>query len=158
MFNWKVYFAALILWVIIIASCNTAFAVGYGPSKFYGPYNAEVVRVIDGDSIKVIAEIFPHIEANLNVRLEGIDTPELRGKCEKEKQLARAAKAFVEAQFPASGNPWVLLRNVRDDKYSGRVVATVHITKTETLNQMLLDSGHAVVYTGRGKRKDWCNG
>ena len=126
----------------------------YEPSKIYGPYYAEVVRTIDGDTIVVRARIFPHFEANLSVRIAGIDTPEIRGKCEEEKQLAQDAKAWVENRFPPG--TWVLLENVEDDKYSGRVVADVYLSPDMSLGQMLLDDGQAVEYYGTGPKKNWC--
>jgi len=126
----------------------------YGKSKLYGPYNAEVIRVIDGDTIAVRAQIFPHFEAALNVRIAGVDTPELRGKCDGEKILATEVKAWVENLFPEG--TWVLLENVKDDKYSGRVVADVRITPTTDLGQMLLDADLAVAYDGNGPRQSWC--
>jgi len=146
----------LLVLVMVASFIYQQATAAYGPSKFYGPFNAEVHRVIDGDTIKVTAQIFPHIEAVLSVRLAGIDTPEVRTKKACEKVLGLAAKAFVEAKFPPDGNPWVLLKNVKDDKFSGRVVADVMLSKTVSLNQLLLDSGHAVVYTGKGARKVWC--
>jgi len=131
-------------------------AHAYGPTKFYGPYNAEVVRVIDGDTIVVVAEIFPHLDANISVRIEGIDTPELRGKKECEKVLARAAKEFVESKFTIEDNPWVQLVNVKDDKYAGRVVANVFLDHKTSLGALLLINDMAVPYDGKKKTHKWC--
>ena len=41
--------------------------------------NATVLRIIDGDTIHVRATIWPRQTWNGNIRLRGIDTPELRG-------------------------------------------------------------------------------
>jgi endonuclease YncB( thermonuclease family) len=150
--------AAIIFGIVLGFTVGKAFAIGYGPSKFYGPYNAEVMRVIDGDTIVVMAEIAPNLIAEWSVRLAGIDTPEtFRPKCEKERALGKLATQFVKNRFPTNqGNPWVLLRYVKDDKFSGRVVADVHISKSTTLNKLLIDNGHAVEYHGKGPRHDWC--
>ena len=141
---------------LILITALTLFqtAYAYGPSKTYGPYNAEVTRIIDGDTIAVNAQIFPHLNATLNVRIAGVDTPELRGKCDYEKLLAQQAKRWVEQEFPPG--TWVIIRNVRDDKYSGRVVADVYRADDENLGEMLLAAGQAVEYDGTGLRQDWC--
>ena len=53
------------------------------------------IKVIDGDSYK------------LTVRLAGADTPELRGKCEREKKLAREARRFAEGFM--AGKDWTMV-------------------------------------------------
>ena len=53
-------------------------------------YRAEVLHVIDGDSFRVKAGIWLDHLVETNIRLRGIDTPELRGaKCAAEKQQAK---------------------------------------------------------------------
>jgi len=141
--------------LFVICLFASQAVLSYGPSKIYGPYNAEVTRIIDGDTIVVRARIFPHNEMHLSVRIAGIDTPELRGKCEGEKVLAKEAKAWVEDILPAGS--WVVLENVKDDKYSGRVVADVYLEPGKSLGQMLHDSGKGVPYDGSGPREDWCD-
>ena len=54
---------------------------------------AEVVRVVDGDTIEVNAHYWPGHTWRGKVRLRGIDTPELRGKCEIETLMALDANA-----------------------------------------------------------------
>lgn len=65
-----------------------------------GVYRWPIVKVIDGDTIKVDARgDFPPALATLNVRLRGVDTPEKggRAKCEAERRAGRAATAFTAA-------------------------------------------------------------
>ena len=66
----------------------------------YGVYQWPIVKVIDGDTIKVDASgDFPPALATLNVRLRGVDTPEKggRAKCDAERRAGRAATAFTAA-------------------------------------------------------------
>ena len=66
----------------------------------YGVYQWPIVKVIDGDTIKVDARgDFPPALATLNVRLRGVDTPEKggRAKCDAERRAGRAATAFTAA-------------------------------------------------------------
>ena len=65
--------------------------------------NITIVSCYDGDTCRVnlprsafnddwAYELFGH---NIPVRVEGIDTPEIRGKCQKEKDLAYEARDLV---------------------------------------------------------------
>lgn len=41
-----------------------------------GPIEADVTRVIDGDTIEVSAKIWPDQRVSTKVRLNGVDTPD----------------------------------------------------------------------------------
>lgn len=100
----------------------------------------DVVRVIDGDTI-VIA-------GGERIRLGGIDTPELRGKCPYEKLLARDARRRLEQLLDGS----VDLRNSRRGKY--RRVADAFKDGANVAN-VLIKEGLGRLYHG-GKREGWC--
>ena len=68
-----------------------------------GPIEADVLRVVDGDTFEVEADIWPGQKINTMVRLEAVDTPELRGRCSEEKALAQKARA---APGPCSTVRW----------------------------------------------------
>jgi len=57
---------------------------------------AKVIKVYDGDTLTVEAYLWPGLEAKASVRLNGVDTPEIRGQCETEKQKAIQARDFVK--------------------------------------------------------------
>ncbi len=80
----------------LIAALLTLPSVTYAADTIPGPIQAEVLRVIDGDTIEVRAKIWLDQYIETNVRLAGLDAPEMRGKCEREKALARKAKAQLE--------------------------------------------------------------
>ncbi len=84
-----------------------------------GPVAAELLRVIDGDTIEVRAKIWLEIDITTRVRLAGIDAPELNGACPEERQLAQGAKAALS---DATGSGPVWLADIRHDKYGGRVI------------------------------------
>jgi micrococcal nuclease len=64
-------------------------------------YNATMIRVIDGDTYEVEADLGFRIFYRLRVRLRGVDTPEIyRPSCEAEFEHGAAAKAFVERLIP----------------------------------------------------------
>ena len=104
-----------------------------------GPIPAEVIRVIDGDTIEVRARIWLDIDVTTRVRLAGIDAPEIHGACNRERE-----RAFV-ATWLAEHVP-IALRDIRRDKYGGRVVADVIATDGDDLAQALLAAqlAHAI--------------
>ncbi len=68
-----------------------------------GPVAAKVIKVYDGDTFTVEAYPLPGLEAKASVRVDGVDTPEIRGKCEAEKQKAIEATANT-TPLPAEGH------------------------------------------------------
>ena len=116
-----------------------------------GPIEAEVVRVIDGDTITVRARIWIGQELTTNVRLSGVNAPELSGTCAEERALAEAARRFLADRV--EGRP-VTLRKIALDKFGGRVVAEVEDGAGD-LAAALLAARLAVPYDG-GRRGSWC--
>jgi endonuclease YncB( thermonuclease family) len=121
------------------------------PAWALGPFESRVIRVLDGDTIEVEATVWLGQVVRTTVRFDGVDAPEIRGKCEFERMLARDAKLFVE-QRVADG---VTIDNVRPDKYGDRVLATVK-AKGVDLGQQLIAAGLGRAYHGE-KKGDWCN-
>lgn len=121
-----------------------------------GPVAGIVVRVIDGDTVEVDAQIWPGIVASsVSIRVDGIDTPERRGQCEQERQLAESAKLMMSDLF-APGSA-VKLRNVRNGKFAGRVLADVSSDLAGDWAQTITAAGLAVEYHGKGEKNDWCS-
>ena len=116
--------------------------------------NVEVVKVYDGDTITVnLSKQYPDLFAKkLGVRINGIDTPEIRGKCPKEKALAIEARDLVQMMIDHSSK--VDLLNAKRGKYF-RIVADVEIDG-RSVSEFLLEKGLAVRYDGGTKVKDWC--
>ena len=86
------------------------------------------------------------------IRVNGIDTPEMNGKCEVEKLLARKAKQ--QTVYMLRGAKVIELKNIKRGKYF-RLVADVFVDDVN-LSQILIDSKLAVPYDGTTKTKDWC--
>ena len=57
--------------------------------RLAGPLPAQVVSVLDGDTLEVWVHIWLGQDLNTRVRLAGIDAPELKDKCDRERILAR---------------------------------------------------------------------
>lgn len=114
---------------------------------------ASVVSVYDGDTLTVDAFPWPGQTQRTSVRINGIDTAEMRGKCPLEKEKARAAKART---IELAGDA-VTLVNIHLGKYAGRVVASVILKDGRDLATVLIDDGFARPYSGKGARKSWCH-
>ncbi len=113
---------------------------------------AQVISVYDGDTFKVEAMVWPGFIWKGNIRVEGVDTPEIKGKCNQERKLAIMARDFVREKIGKT----VMLENVKSGKYAGRVVATVLLEDGSNLANTLIDAGLGRPYNG-GKRRSWCN-
>ncbi len=126
---------------------------GFDFADSIGIYRAEIIRVIDGDTIEARIFIFPQLQAIYKVRLADIDTPELRGKCPQEKQRAREAKAYLQQLLPPKSEVTLHI----NDKFDGfgRLLAQVHHDMHGNIAELLLQNNHAVLYGARGI-KNWC--
>ena len=112
---------------------------------------AEVVSVYDGDTFKVEAMIWPGQVWRGSVRVVGVDTPEIRGKCISEKAGALRARDFVRAIIGQE----VTLIGVANGLYAGRVIAKVQLSDGSDLAEVLIKKGLGRSYDG-GTRQGWC--
>ena len=113
-----------------------------------------VVRVVDGDTLKVNIDDLPRWMNPIGVRIRGVDAPELtRARCCREKCLATAARDLMIQHFPTDSN--ITLANPMKGKYF-RIIADVLNGAGENAGNLLLAQGYAVRYNGRGDRQDWC--
>ncbi|MEM0987014.1 MAG: thermonuclease family protein [Pseudomonadota bacterium] len=136
--------------LLSLFACLTFPAVAVSDAPLPGPIPADVIRVVDGDTIKVRAQIWVDQSVEVSVRLAGIDAPEIyRPRCDAEKAPARAAKAAVAAQI----GDRIYLHDIRSGKYAGRVVAETLLPGGESLSARLLAQGHALPV---GADKPWC--
>ena len=111
------------------------------------------VRVIDGDTVNVPMSLVAGMPNRVSVRLLGVNTPEMHGKCAAEKQKAQVAKAFVQGKFDKAQS--VKIEYVHWDKYA-RVDGKVTLDGND-LAADLIKAGLGVAYSG-GKRDPlmWC--
>ena len=117
-----------------------------------------VIKVYDADTITIASKL-PYDDSpmyRLSVRLNGIDTPEMKGKgvSDEEKEAAKLARDFVSNLVL---NKFVSLENIESEKY-GRILADVYIGDIH-LNNLLLKERYAVKYDGGTKIKptSWLN-
>jgi endonuclease YncB( thermonuclease family) len=115
--------------------------------------NVRYIKNYDGDTLIVDIPGVPDIFGkNISVRVYGIDTPEMKGKCDKEKQLARESQLLVEKLLTDSSK--VVIKNAQRDKYF-RILGEVYADGI-SISEVLKLKGYAVPYFGDTKTKDWC--
>lgn len=116
------------------------------PNVKYG----KVVKVYDGDTITIAAKLDFHSESapiyRFSVRLNGIDTPEMKGGSPHEKELAIIARDALSQKIIGK---IVSLKDVCLEKY-GRLLADVFL-EDENINQWMISQNFAVVYDGGTK-------
>jgi len=117
-----------------------------------GPVRAEVLEVIDGDTIRVGAHIWLGQRVTTLVRLSGVDAPELKADCAEERRLAELARRLLRDRL-GEGDVW--LTDIEYEKFAGRVLARVATADGSDLSHGLLQAGLARPYDG-GKRASWC--
>ena len=116
-------------------------------------YPATVDRVIDGDTVVMTVSVWPGFVWQGSVRLNGIDTPELRGRCPLEQAQARAARELLVEMLDRA--EVITLNAPTYGVYSRRVVGTVEADGVD-VSPVLLQSGFARPYSGNGPRQSWC--
>lgn len=114
-----------------------------------------VVKVHDGDTFLINITGCPDVLClHVPVRMSGIDAPEMRGKCQKEKAGALVAKDFLVRKLSSASPGTIELRNVSRDKYF-RINADVWVGGVN-IGQEMISKGIARPYNG-GKRGGWCD-
>ena len=87
------------------------------------------------------------VNFEIKLRLADIDAFEISGT-EREKGLA--AKSYLESLILGK-DVWIVTQKDRTEKY-GRYLATIYIQTIDgfvNVNALLVENGHAVVYTGK---------
>lgn len=116
----------------------------------------KIIRVIDGDTFVIDIES-KHCDIdvlckNLSVRVRGIDTPELHGKCYDERQKAKEAAQYLASRINRSES--IELRQlIRDARF--RIDADVFADGVDITGEVI-ELGLARLYDGKSKRLGWC--
>jgi len=138
--------------IILILIMSTSFSAIAGGS--FGTLVVEKVNsVYDGDTFRAnLTSGHPIISNNIRIRLSGIDTPEIKGKCWREKQLAIKARDHLR-KILESGDR-IVLKNVKRGKYF-RLIADVYVDGKD-INKEMIQKKLAYAYL-KGRKNDWCS-
>jgi endonuclease YncB( thermonuclease family) len=133
-----------------------ALALAQKMPKNSATYDAQIIRVSDGDTIVIAAPFLPQpLKPELAVRIFGVDTPEKghRAQCPSEAQRGEQASAFTKNAVKNTKRHQVILYSW--DKFGGRVLGDM-ILDGVSLRAELIRNGFAREYYGDAKQS-WCN-
>ena len=112
---------------------------------------AKCVHAYDGDTINVVFKM-----PNSNdcykwvIRINGIDTPEIKTKNTYEKQIALKARNFLRELIL---DKIIVIECLDFDKY-GRLLGNIYIEENEmSLSNIMIEKGYAKAYDGGTKSK-----
>lgn len=118
---------------------------------------ARVIKVYDADTITILFEYNGNI-VKYNIRISGIDAPELKSKMDKEKELSKQGQKYVSDLIL---NTIIKVKFGDFDKY-GRIIGEVMILtsprsknfKEMNLSELLIEGGYVREYDG-GHKQEW---
>jgi endonuclease YncB( thermonuclease family) len=132
------------------------FLLLFSGMSYGNPYEWQITRVVDGDTVAVAALWLPDpLKKEISIRVYGVDTPEkgFRAKCEQENQRGIMASQFTKKMIENSHQRLIFVREW--DKYGGRLLGDV-ILDGKSLRDLLIANGFAREYFGDAKTS-WCN-
>lgn len=110
-------------------------------------YNAQVLKVIDGDTVDLFVDLGFKVGFNTRMRLIGIDTPEKQfpyGKVVQQylKKILENQKVYVDV--------------TKKDKY-GRYLGLIYLNETDniSINEFLINNNMAKAYHGSSRLDIW---
>jgi endonuclease YncB( thermonuclease family) len=120
-------------------------------------YNCKCLNVYDGDTITVALKPFDGLDFyKFNIRLSDIDTPELRTKNKKEKEMGLTVRDYLRELIL---NKIIKIKCGNFDKY-GRLLAHIYLmdctnmNPENSINHLLVNKNFAYLYDG-GTKKEW---
>lgn len=136
----------LILFMVLFCAFTKAQELTY-------TYNAEVVRVYDGDTCTLDIDLGFNITLHdISVRVYGIDTPERSRVSALEKQAGKLVTTYVDSLLYSTPDIVTETFKGSDDKY-GRYLAKIFYGGTH-LSDHLLERKFAKEYHG-GRKEKW---
>ena len=111
----------------------------------------QYIRNYDGDTITFTVPYWPKIIGDkIPIRINGIDTPEMRDKDPEVKRLAKQAKRYLQRQLETCDD--IILKSPKRGKYF-RIIADVYCDENNVAD-LLLEKGYARPYNGE-KKMQW---
>lgn len=142
--------------LLLILALSFSLPVFAAKQKEGVTYEAQILKVSDGDTIVIAAPYLPApLKPQLSVRIYGVDTPEKghRAQCEKEAKMGEQASLFTKNMVATGKQFYVVLYGW--DKFGGRVLGDILVDGNSVRNS-LIGAGLAREYYGEAK-KSWCN-
>ena len=114
-------------------------------------YNCKLIRGVDGDTADAYVDCGFNIQIKKRIRFVGVDTWESRTRNLEEKKLGLKAKAYTKEMLERNEGKFTV-KSHGVGKY-GRLLGEIFIEgEDKSLNDLLIENGHAYAYEG-GKKK-----
>lgn len=110
----------------------------------------KVIKVYDGDTFTIVSKL-PYNGSPIyrfSVRINGIDSPEIKGKTANEKELAKKSRDALSNLILGK---IIVLKNVSTEKY-GRILADVYLGEL-CINEWMISNNYALKYEGGTKER-----
>jgi micrococcal nuclease len=118
---------------------------------FKHKHEIEVVRVIDGDTVDVNISLgFGIWKKNERIRLEGLDTPEVRTRDDREKFFGVVAKNKLKELLDRDAT--LVLRSYDTGKF-GRTLGDFLLPDGSTAVEYLIDNHYGVEYDSENREE-----
>ena len=116
---------------------------------FFYHYRAEVLRVVDGDTVDLLVELGFYCGFQSRFRLAGIDAAEKNSSDLEKRSAAMKAAEMLSSWLPRGEKVLIKTEMDRTEKY-GRYLAWVFPLEPGHIsyNQFLVELGHARPYNG----------
>lgn len=123
-------------------------ATDLGPFLYH--YRAEVLRVVDGDTVDLLVELGFYCGFQNRFRLAGIDAPEKNSADPGERAAAIKAADVLSSWLPRGEKVLIKTEMDRTEKYGRYLVWVFPESEAATIsyNQFLVELGHARPYGG----------
>ena len=110
-------------------------------------YEAQVLKVIDGDTLDLFIDLGFKVGFNTRIRMIGIDTPE------KNFSYGQVVKQYLQQIL---GGKTIFLDVTKKDKY-GRYLGVVYLNKNDeqSVNDKLIEINMAKAYHGASRADIW---
>jgi micrococcal nuclease len=116
----------------------------------------KVTNVVDGDTIDVEIDLGFSVSYAQRLRLAGIDTPESRTTDKAEKALGLEAKEYLKSKIKDAKNIVVKTEKPDSSEKYGRILGWVYVDgSNKSINEQMIEDGHAWGYMGETKIKDF---
>jgi len=111
----------------------------------------KIIKVLDGDSLRLSVDLGFKLSRIIDVRIHGIDTPEIRGYQKSAGQLVRQALIKMLTKAQEKGQLTLISEDL--DKY-GRCLGDIETQDNDSILNFLLEKELGRIYNG-GKRGKW---
>ncbi len=139
----KLFMISLVFWFSAVSA--ETLTIGQQDIKY----------IYDADTLYIHCQQgFKCKKQKLGVRVMGVDSAEIKGKCQKEVLLAREDKQFTVEKIRTASLIELVINPQKKYGRWGRLLAWVRLDGND-LAKMLIEANLGRVYHGK-KRKGWC--